>query len=109
MTPDEALQQVLAPYTFLVKVLESYPQHADFASGLHYIRTGVLLIKEGIQCSNFHDVKPVIEQDDKALAMKEPEPAEAVEAVPVVQEDLPVADVDAAPVEAEPAVVAPEA
>jgi len=53
MDKQEALNKILVPYQDLVTILQEFPEHHDFALGLNHVRTGMLLLKEGIQVVNF--------------------------------------------------------
>ena len=74
MTKIEAVEQLLGPYNMLMGILHDYPEHSDFIQGANWIRLGLIVIKEGIECTNFDDVKTLAEQ---AQALKAASDADA--------------------------------
>lgn len=88
MTRQEALEQLLSPYQALVGILAGYPEHQDFIQGANWIRTGMLVIKEGIECSNFDDVKSIHQQLVDAKAADIVVEEVVVAAPPVIDADV---------------------
>lgn len=71
MTKQEALNQVLSAYKALNDIIATYPENPDFVMGMNHVRTGILLIKEGVAITNFDDIEPFLVQQARAQEAKD--------------------------------------